>query len=61
MSDGKIDAMLQQQAPINKSHNVLSTTPYYIQELDRKMDRIEYKIDMLIKGLEANGNPTKKD
>lgn len=34
----------------------LSGKPYYIQELDRKMDRLEYKLDLILKELGKGGD-----
>lgn len=30
-----------------------SSTPYYIQELERKIDRLEYKLDLILAVLES--------
>lgn len=43
------DIAFEQQRAGTQMDRGLSTTPYYMQELDRKLDRIEWKLDKLLR------------
>jgi hypothetical protein len=62
MNDYKIDIINGQKAGLiglagqAERGNYLSNTPYYIQGLERKIDRLEYKIDLLVGEMNKNKN-----
>jgi hypothetical protein len=65
MNDYKIDIINGQKAGLiglagqtgqAERGNYLSNTPYYIQVLERKIDRLEYKIDLLVGEMNKNKN-----
>jgi hypothetical protein len=39
-------------ARVKPQANFFSNTPYYIQNLERKLDGLEWKVDLLLKELE---------
>ena len=51
----EIDMEIQQRRGMEKFNNgSLSSTPYYIQELERKLDTVNYKLDMVLMKLREN-------
>ena len=60
MNDYKINIKTAQEAALSGQAgqagrgNYLSNTPYYIDALERKIGRLEYKIDLLISEMNKN-------
>ena len=52
MRDDKDIAIQQRMAA--QSGQGLSSTPYYIQSLERKIETLNYKLDLILKKLEES-------
>jgi len=53
MNIDEIDMALRQKQSLERFNNSrgLSNVPNYIQDLSRQMDRIEYKLDIILKAM----------
>jgi len=51
VNNQKIDIFLDQKRALQRASQ-LSNTPYYIQSLERNIERVEYKLDLLIEKLD---------
>lgn len=53
-SNSEIDAIIGQQIGFDQNGfgNQLSSTPYYIQALERKIATLDYKLNLILESLE---------